>query len=133
MNREVIVTINDVAYTVKKMPLGKYAQVFIVLKELPKILEDVDNFSTDEIVGRLPEMITTALPELTKVISLASDIPEDVINEECGLAELTDAVIAILDVNDIEKVVDNIKKIMARKAFQGKQNTADQMKKALTA
>lgn len=118
MNNQVIVSINGVEYAVKKMPLGKFAEVLQALEELPKQLENVDSLSTDDVVAQLPQMVATALPELTKILSIASNVPATKI-EEAGLDELTELVIAILDVNNIEKIVENIKKITARKAFQG--------------
>lgn len=117
MQNEVLVSVAGQDWPVKKMPLGKYAGVLQALQQLPKQLEGIDSFSVEEIIVRLPNMVADSLPELLRVVSIASGVPEAIL-ESAGLDELTDIVIAIFDVNDVEKVVDNIKKIMARKAFQ---------------
>jgi hypothetical protein len=99
MNNQVIISINGEEHSIKKMPLGKIAEVFQALEQLPKQFEDFDKLSTDTLVEKLPEMISTALPELTKILSIASGIEQEELQERAGLDEITDLVIAVLDVN----------------------------------
>lgn len=113
MNREITVKLDGREVIVKKLPIGKYAEVFTALQELPKKLGSIDSLSNEEFIARIPILIAEALPELTKVMSVATGVPEKQILT-LGLDEVTDLVAAILDVNNFEKVVANVKKIMAR-------------------
>lgn len=118
MNKEAIVTLeNGDEVVVKKLPLRKYADIFSALQELPKKidLENIDTQSNEEFFNKLPTIIASCLPEVAKVISVATDVPEDKVLDELDLGEVVDLVVAILEVNNIEKVVASIKKLMARK------------------
>lgn len=115
MNKEVIVKLDSGQVAVKKMPLGKYAEVFSALKELPKTVGQVDfkELSNEEFIAQIPKILATALPEFAKVLSIATDVPEKQIME-MGLDEFTELFAAVVQVNNFEKVADNVKKIMAR-------------------
>lgn len=114
MNKQAIVVVNGRQVTVSKLSLGKYAQVFMALKELPKQLSELENFNNEQFIAKLPFLIGKSLPELAKITSIASGIPEKEITDELGLDDITEIWIAILEVNNIEKIVGNVKKIMAR-------------------
>lgn len=121
MNKEAIVTLGSgEEVTVKKLPLRKYADIFTALQELPKKidLENIDSQSNEEFFNKLPTIIANCLPEVAKVISVATDVPEDRVLDELDLGEVVDLVVAILEVNNIEKVVASIKKLMARKPLK---------------
>lgn len=117
MRKEVTITIDGGrVLTVAKLPLGKYAELFLSLQELPKHLAGMDNFSNDEFFAKLPFIIGSSFKEVIKVISVATGVPEKDLEEDLGLDDLTELFIAFIEVNNIEKVVANVKKLMARGA-----------------
>lgn len=132
MNKETIVIINDRKVVVKKMPLGKYAEVFSALRELPKHLSKIDETSNEEWIEQIPNLISVALPEVAKIVSVASGVPAKELEEEVGLSEFTELVIAIIEVNDVEKVIENVKKLLVRKAFKDVPTAEKAIKKTLT-
>lgn len=114
MKKEVTVKLTDKEVVVRKMHLGKFAEVLKAMHELPKQISGLDQLDTDTFVSQLPTMLGTAMPEIVKILSIATDIAEDEINE-LGLDEVTELIVAVFEVNDISKVANNIKKMLARK------------------
>jgi hypothetical protein len=116
---QIDLTINGKTVTVKKLPLGAYAEVFGALEKLPQTLTElstVDSSDNKAFVSLLPKLLAAATPEVAKVLSVAvlGQLSADEIENECGLDEVTELLLAILEVNDISKVVANIKKIVSQ-------------------
>lgn len=100
--KNITVKINNKDYQVKKLPLGKYAELFNALNEIPKELSKMDKVSTDTFLSQLPKIASVALPELVKVISIATDVTEKEILDEMGIADVAQLVEAIFKANDLE-------------------------------
>lgn len=120
MSREVIVNALDREIPIKKITLGRAADLAELIQDLrdfPKIFSSLDEYSNQKVLEHLPELINGSLAEVAKIIEFATGIDrKDVL--ELGFDELSDIVIAVLEVNDIERIIENIKKLMARKIFQ---------------
>lgn len=101
---------------VRKLKIKEYALVLRELKELPKKLGDFGGGKTNEqILEVLPEVISTALPEVCRIFALASD-KDQAFFEEMYLDDLVDVFAALYEINDFNKVGDTLKKTLARKA-----------------
>jgi hypothetical protein len=121
MNKSSItLKINGQDVVIEKLPLRRIAEVFKALEKLPsKFAEkfgdtgfkDVPN---DKVLEMLPEIIGESLPEVAKLISVATPLTEDQVLDELGLAEAIEVLTAISQVNDFSKVVENVKKLLAR-------------------
>lgn len=101
---ETKVTINQKEFVVKKMPLGRYAELLNAIEELPpevtKEIAGLDKISTDQFLSKLPLILGKSFPKLVKAISAASGIPEDILLVEADLVEAVQVVKAIFEVND---------------------------------
>jgi hypothetical protein len=102
---------------VEKLPLRRIAEVFKALDELPKKIAGLDyqNLTNEKFVEILPGIIGDVLPEVAKIISIGSTLTEEEVLDKYGLAEAIEVIDAIFKVNDFSKVVENVKKLMARK------------------
>jgi hypothetical protein len=98
---------------VKKLPLGKYAELLGALDELPKHLNGFDTKSTDDLVAQLPKLIAVALPDVIKVVSIATDLTAEQV-AELGLDEVVKIIVALIEVNNYAEVIETIKKLTAR-------------------
>lgn len=113
--------INNKEVVVAKLTLRKIAGVFKALENLPKIFndkfadKDITKIPNSEIVQMLPTIVGEAMPEVAKLISLGSTLSEDEVLDELGLNDAIEVLVAIFKVNDFSKVVDNVKKLAARK------------------
>lgn len=120
MSREVIVNVLDRDIAIKKITLGQagdLAELVQELRDFPKIFSNLDEYSNDKVLEQLPSLVDSSLEQVAKIIEFATGINrKEVI--ELGFDELSDIVVAVLEVNDIERIIDNLKKIMARKMFQ---------------
>jgi len=103
---------------VKKITLGQIPQLVAIVRNVPAILGGADNLDNATIVAKLPEIIETALPEVSKLVALITDIKVEEV-QALGLAEFTDVVVQILEVNNVEGIIQNIKKAMALRAPKG--------------
>lgn len=120
--KSIEVKLENRTVVVKKLPLGKYAEVFETLQELPKEASDLAGISKDELFTRLPQIVATFLPEVAKVLSVAAEVKYEEIME-MGLDEAVDLLGAVIEVNNFAKVVDSAKKMMARQPQPAKSST----------
>lgn len=98
---------------VKKLPLGKYAELLNALDELPKHLNDFDTKSSDTLIAELPKLIAVALPDVIKIVSIATNLtPEEI--ENLGLDEVVKIIIALIEVNNYKEIFDSLKKLTAQ-------------------
>lgn len=108
-----IVLEDDRKVVVSKLPLKKYVDVFNAIGKLPEQLDQIAGKSNQEIFTELPSLIATFLPEVARILSVATGLKEEEIME-LGLDEATELFVAVIEVNNISKVTDNIKKLTAR-------------------
>ena len=97
---------------IKKLPIGKYSELLKAIKELPKHISGLETLKNDELISRLPSLIAEALPDFIAILTIASPLKKEEI-EEMGLDEVTRIVIAIIEVNNFKEVYENIKKVTA--------------------
>lgn len=102
--------------TLRKLPLGKLSELLLVLEEIPRQISKFDTVEDDDMFSAIPKMVATSIEEVAKVLIRASDgqVTEEEIKNELGLAEVTDLLVAAYEVNDIQRVVGNVKKLFAR-------------------
>ncbi len=98
---------------VKKLPLGKYAELLKALEELPKTIAGLDGFENDKIIELIPTIIANSLPELIRIICIATPLTEDEV-ADMGLDETVDVVLAVIKVNNYQAIFDKIKNLKAQ-------------------
>jgi len=98
---------------ISKLPLGKYSELLLALEELPKQLSGVDGKSAEDFLAELPKIIGNSLPDVIKILTIATPLKEEEI-KELGLDEVIEIILAIFEVNNYQSVFDNIKKLTAR-------------------
>lgn len=98
----------------KKLPIKKYSELFLALQELPKVFGDIEGSDSKAMLANLPLILSTATPEVIKIVAIASEKDESYI-ENLGLDEVTDIIAAALEVNNYDKIVSNIKKLTANR------------------
>lgn len=114
-------------YQIKKMPLRKYAAFLDVLDQLPAEVKSefagADSVSNDQFFASLPRILSKAFPQVVKMLSIATDVPEEKLMDEYGLAEAAILVKAVFQVNDFLSVKNALVA-----AFQGVKTTATETK-----
>jgi hypothetical protein len=113
--KSITIKINDKDVVVKKLPLGKYAEVISALDKLPQTLGSIDKVSTEKVLSLLPKMISESFPELVRILSIASDVPEKELTDEYGLDDITVLLKAIFEVNNFELVKKNVQGLFQKK------------------
>lgn len=120
---------------VKKLPLGKAAELSLVLESLPKrlkegpdgkgskiqsFLEEVDfNKVSAAEVGLalteiLPSLMSVAADFVIELLAVGTSAPRELL-EKIGLDEATELLVAIFEVNNIQAIWGNVQKL--RKVF----------------
>jgi len=124
--KTVDITLSDgTELTLSLLPLKYYADL---LKGITGTIKDVaenwDGISNDEILNQLPDFIANHLDEAATIISVATrgEISKKDVLEKYGLADAIEIIAAAVQVNDIERMGETIKKAMAvfRKPRTGK-------------
>ena len=113
MKKSIEVKLDDKKIEVKKLPLRKYAELLGAIQELPKHVGAIGGLTPEQVIEKLPFLVTVAYPDIVSIVQVATDLPKEEI-EELGLDELTDIAVAFFEINNYAKVFENIKKISAR-------------------
>ena len=119
MPKIISVQLDDKKIEVRKLPILRYAEMLKAVKELPKHLSgmDMQNTGVDKIFEQLPYLIAVALPDIINIISIATDLEKDEI-EQLGLDEVTSLAVAIAEVNNYQGVFDKVKKALAHPSLK---------------
>jgi len=111
--------------TVKKAPLGKWKQltdnVKVLFDLLPEVLEEkgIENpqeymmqMSEKEIISYLPDMFRVATDEVIDILSLGTGVDVETLEDEVGIDEAIELFEAVIEVNNLVKVVEKGKNLM---------------------
>lgn len=115
---------------VRKLALKDYSEFIRSLRKLPgglaqlfKSGKDVKDMAV--IFEELPEILAEGFPDFINLIAVATDKPVEFFDDpNFGLADAIDVVQVALELNDYERVIASIKKIMARRASSNQTDTA---------
>lgn len=113
--KNISVKLDEKTIVVKKLPLRKYVDLLKVLNKLPEQLSSFTDLPKDEVFAKLPALIADFLPEVVSMLTIATDLTKDEI-DEMGLIEVTDVVVAVIEVNRFPEVFEKLKKAVARPA-----------------
>lgn len=112
MTKNITVELDGKSVIIKKLPLGKYAELLDAIETLPEQIGGLEGITNDEIFARLPKIIAKSLPEVIKIISIATDMPKEDV-EQLGLHEVIRILKGIGEANNYAEVLDLIKKALA--------------------
>lgn len=112
--KEITIQINDQPLVIKKIPLGKYADILKSVKELPKHFDKINGKSDKEIIENLPFLISECMPDIVSVIHVTTGLESSYIETELGVDDLIEIFTALLSVNNYGKIYEKIKKGRAR-------------------
>lgn len=123
MDKTITVSTESGEVVVRKLALGDYAELLRALKKLPAELgKFLDGRETGELqdmdlrsfLPHLPEIIADAVPEFAQVLAVPTDKDADFFLKG-DLPDAIDVFVAVLELNDYNRVVQSIKKLTARK------------------
>lgn len=103
----------DEVVIVEPIPLGKYPELLRSIEKLPQHLSDFGSMSEDQIVAKLPNIIAESYSDVSKLLSIVTNLSEDQISR-LSLDEATDIVLAIIEVNQFTNIFGKVKKALAR-------------------
>jgi len=114
---------------VKKLALKDYAEFIRALRSLPGELaqlfksgKDVQDMAV--LFEELPEILANGFPDFINLLVVVTDKDQDFFNNpDFELADAIEVVQAALELNDYERIVASIKKIMGRRAAENSATT----------
>lgn len=110
------IKLDEKTVQVNKLPAKKYISILKQLRELPKKLSEVSDFSdmnNQKFFELLPDMIEKCQPEVFAILSEATGLEVAEI-EELGLHEVVELTTGVIEVNKYLEVYMKIKKFSAR-------------------
>lgn len=107
---------------VHKMPLKDYAELLRALKNLPQIIAkftdkdvNIDSLSETETLDLIRDLLIESWDDLIAIVAVPTDKDAEFLGRLDG-ADAIDVIDAILELNDIMRIVAAVKKILARRA-----------------
>lgn len=115
-----IVVIGEEEIKIEKLPLGKYAELMLALKNVPTdIMSDLQNIDTQDeeaTIQALFGLFGKAWGQILEILAIGSGIDKERIENdpEIGLDGGIELFLAIYEVNNLEKVVKQVKNVFNR-------------------
>jgi hypothetical protein len=115
--------INGKEVEIKKMPLEKIIEAMEEVQSIPenfmKIKPDTKDeqgrltISNKRMLESLPALVVSSIKELIKPLAKACNgtITEEFLKKECGMADIMEIVYVLIEVNEVEKTLEMLKKI----------------------
>lgn len=132
IGKEKKVKINNLEITVKKLPIGKVIKILDAVGQLPDELAITANQTEADILKNLPVKIAMLLPQLGHIIVQAVDDPKltkEILLEECYFEDAITLIEAIIDVNDVQAIIERVKKIQVLNTGNAKRQQIQEMGK----
>lgn len=107
------IIVDEREIVISRLPIGKYSELLSKIERLPKHVGGLSDLSTDLLIEKLPFFLAVALPDVFNILAVATPLTKEEL-EELGLAEITEIVITVFEVNDYQRVFEMIKKAIAR-------------------
>lgn len=115
---------------VQKLPLGRAAQLALAFRSLPEkirtmssnpkvreLFDQADDTPLDQLalqlVEYLPDILEVATDAFIDILVVGTGIGRDEL-EQVGLDEASDLFLAVLTVNDLKRIQDNVKNALSR-------------------
>ncbi len=105
---------------VKKLPLGKYAELLKALEKLPLQFNSLSGLKNEQLIPKIPSLIGECFPDIVKLFTIATDLTPEECENTIGLSEATDVFMAIIEVNDYKSIFEKIKKNFGSRAIKAK-------------
>lgn len=115
MNKSITLNLDGKTLVVKQLPLRRYAELLEAIQNLPKSLGGFEKLTNDDLFNQLPLLVSKSLPDVLKMLTIATDLKQEEI-DELGLSDAIKIVVAVVEVNDYRSVYEQIKKAMAQPA-----------------
>lgn len=132
----IVRTVGGTEYKIRKLHVGKYARVMVIVEDLPsKIMElypdknweelksGLENMGIEEMLRSLPKLMEFASGEIINLVAFMTGIPksifeyrEDMEDEEIvGLDELIELIEDVIMLNNFKGVAEKVKNLMSLK------------------
>ncbi len=112
ITQKTVVLDGGIEIIIAKLPIGRYAELLAAIQELPKKFKGFTELKTEEIVAIIPQLIGECLPDVLRIIQVSTTLEMEQINA-LGLSEVVEILVTIFEVNNYQKVFEQIKKVVA--------------------
>ncbi len=116
MNTKKITLSDGKEITVSLLPLRAYGDRLVALQGACKsLIAEFDGADTDAIIEKLPGLIQANMDEAGAIIELGTrgQISAGEALDKRGLADAVEVIVAIVEVNDFERIASSVKKAAA--------------------
>ncbi|WP_163581109.1 hypothetical protein [Gracilibacillus saliphilus] len=113
----------EVEFTIRKIPIGRFADLMLGVDKLPSIVKDnvtaeeLSNINEEVIFTKLPKLVASSQDEILQLVSIASGIDKSNI-EKLDFEGFFDVITAVIELNNVNAIVEKVKNL--GKVFQKK-------------
>lgn len=118
--KTIVVELGEEKVEIQKLPLGKYAELMLALKNMPtsvmKDLQSIDTKDEDGTIQAIFGLFGQAWGQVLDILAIGSGISKDRIENDpnIGLDGGVELFLAIYEVNNLQKVVNQVKNAINR-------------------
>lgn len=113
MKKTKTITLNEQEYTIKKIPVGKFAQLMLAVDKLPSIVmntlegEDLQNMNQQQLMMKVPRLLASSQDEIFNLVSVASGVEAKEM-ADFDIEEFIQLIEAIIEVNNVSAIVERV-------------------------
>lgn len=110
------ITINGEKVEIKKIAIGKFAEMLMAIEHLPIKFqniftkEEMKNFSNEVIITKIPLLLREATEEFFALVAIACEIKREKI-KELSIEDFIDLVTAVIEINNFSAIVKKVKNL----------------------
>lgn len=101
-------------FTIYKLKMSEYAQVFDKLQKVPELIGGLDLESPNAMLAALPKLVSVALPEVMEVLAIATRKSVEEIDETMEPKTAIKCLKAMLEINDFLGVWEEVSRAIPR-------------------
>jgi len=117
MSKEVILS-NGEKVIVKKLPLGDYAKLMFVLKNLPsnvlKEFQNMDTTNNENVISSFFGIFGEAWGQIIEILAIGTGIDKERLekDEAIGIDGAVELLLAVYEVNNLGSVIKTVKNLL---------------------
>ena len=96
------VEVNGEKLTVRKLPIGKYAEFIKRIQHIPELIVAFQNLDDPDTSNNMLLLVVNALDDLAIIVELSTGVSEQKVKDEFGGSDVVRVLKVAFEINDID-------------------------------
>lgn len=112
--KETEIMLGERKVEIEKVTPKDFKKLFGVIDTLPNLVVNVSRAPEGQEMAYLFTAADIGMDEVISVVSVLTGIDEDYLSNECGMDEIVDYLVKMVEFNSLEKLAKNVKSLLPK-------------------